>query len=99
MILVTGEFRMPVARREEAVKAMERVIAATLGEPGCIAYSYAEDIREPGLFRVSEQWESREALSAHFAALHMKQWQTERAALGMTGRVVTAFSVNGEEAL
>lgn len=99
MILVTGEFRMPVARRGEAVEAMERVIAATLGEPGCIAYSYAEDIREPGLFRVSEQWESREALAAHFAAPHMTQWQAERAALGMTGRVVTAFSVSGEEVL
>lgn len=99
MIVVTGEFRMPVERRAEAVEAMERVIAATLTEPGCIAYSYAEDVREPGLFRVSEQWESREALSAHFAASHMKQWQTERAALGMTGRVITAYSVSGEEVL
>lgn len=99
MIVVTGEFRMPVERRAEAVEAMERVIAVTLPEPGCIAYSYAEDIREPGLFRVSEQWQSREALAAHFAAPHMKQWQAERVALGITGRVVTAFAVSGEEAL
>lgn len=99
MIVVTGEFRMPVEKRAEAVKAMERVIAATLAEPGCIAYSYAEDIRDAGLFRVSEQWQSREALSAHFAAPHMKQWQIERAALGMTGRAVTAFEVSNEEAL
>lgn len=99
MIVVTGEFRMPVEQRAEAVAAMERVIVATLKEPGCIAYSYAEDIREPGLFRVSEQWESREALAAHFVAPHMKQWQAERAALGMTGREVTAFAISGEEAL
>lgn len=78
---------------------MERVIAATLQEPGCVAYSYAEDVREPGLFRVSEQWESREALAAHFASPHMVRWQAERASLGMSGRVVTAFAVNGEEAL
>lgn len=99
MIVVTGEFRMPVERRAAAVEAMERVIAATLNEPGCIAYSYAEDIREPGLFRVSEQWKNREALAAHFAAPHMKQWQAECAALGMTGRVVTAFTISGEEVL
>lgn len=99
MIVVTGQFRIPVEKRVEAVEAMERVIAATLNEPGCIAYSYAEDIRKPGLFCVSEQWESREALTAHFAAAHMKQWQAERAALGMSGRVVTAFRVNDEEAL
>ncbi|MET0587667.1 MAG: putative quinol monooxygenase [Novosphingobium sp.] len=99
MIIVIGEFRMPVERRTEAVAAMECVIAATLREPGCIAYSYAEDVREPGLFRVSERWESRGALAAHFAAPHMKQWQAERAALGMTGRVLTAFSVSDEEVL
>ena len=99
MIVVIGEFRMPVARRTEAIEAMERVITATLKERGCIAYSYAEDIRERGLFRVSEQWESREALAAHFAAPHMKQWQAERLSMGMTGRVVTAFSVRDQEAL
>jgi quinol monooxygenase YgiN len=99
MIVVTGQFHMPVERRAEAVEAMKRVTAATLREPGCIAYSYAEDIREPGLFRVNEQWESREHLAAHFGATHMKQWQAERAALGLTARNVTAFSVSGEEAL
>ena len=99
MIVVIGEFRMPVARRTEAIEAMERVITATLKERGCIAYSYAEDIRERGLFRVSEQWESREALAAHFAAPHMKRWQAERMSMGMTGRVVTAFSVRDQEAL
>lgn len=99
MIVVTGEFRMPVEQRARAVDAMERVIAATLNEPGCIAYSYAEDIREPGLFRVSEQWDNRAALTAHFATPHMTQWRSERAALGMTGRVVTAFVVSGEEVL
>lgn len=99
MIIVTGAFRIPVANRAKAVEAMERVIAATLREAGCIAYSYAEDVCEIGLFRVSEQWESREALAAHFAAPHMAQWRAEREALGMTGRIVTAFTITGEEPL
>lgn len=99
MIVVTGVFHIPVTNRPEAVEAMERVIAATLCEPGCTAYSYAEDVCEPGLFRVSEQWASREALTAHFAAPHMEQWRAERASLGMTARVVTAFTVSGEESL
>jgi len=99
MILVTGSFRIPVARRTEAAEAMERVIAETLRERGCFAYSYSEDVREPGLFRVSEQWESREALAAHFASPHMTRWQAERTNLGMSERVVTAFTVTGEESL
>jgi quinol monooxygenase YgiN len=84
---------------DAARRAMARVIAATRAEAGCIAYAYAEDVLEPGLFRVSEAWESREALTAHFAAAHMKQWQQERGALGMTGRVVTAHEVSASESL
>lgn len=99
MIIVTGMFRMPVTHRAKALQAMERVIAASLREPGCMAYSYAEDVCDPGLFRVSEQWESREALAAHFATPHMAQWQAERTALGMTGRMVNAFTVSDNEAL
>lgn len=99
MIVVTGEFRMPVERRSEALAAMARVIALSRAEPGCRAYAYAEDVLEPGLFRVIERWDSRAALAAHFEAPHMKAWQQERAELGMTGRQVTAFVVESEDAL
>lgn len=73
---------------------MARVIAASRAEPGCIAYSYAEDVLDPGLFRVSEAWASAAALTAHFDTAHMRQWQQERAALGMTGRHVVRHSVS-----
>lgn len=99
MIVVTGLFRMPVERRDEAVAAMERVVLATRAEAGCLDYAYAEDVLEPGLFRVNERWESREALSAHFTAPQMKIWREEREALGMTGRVVTAHEISDEEGL
>jgi quinol monooxygenase YgiN len=99
MILVVGSFRMPVERRDEALMAMQRVIVASRAEAGCIAYSYAEDVREPGLFRVSELWISREALAAHFEQPHMKAWQEERAAIGLTGREVSAYPVGEPETL
>ena len=99
MIVVTGEFRLPVDSRAEAIAAMARVVAATRGEVGCLEYAYAEDVLEPGLFRVVERWDSRETLARHFEAPHMKQWQAERAEIGMTGRRVTAFIVASEEAL
>ena len=99
MLIVAGTFRLPRERRSAAREAMNRVIAASRAENGCIAYSYAEDLLEPGLFRVSEAWENREALAAHFEAPHMLAWQRERDELGMTDREVTAFTVSGEEAL
>lgn len=99
MILVTGSFRIPVDRIGEVRGAMERVIAASRAEPGCIDYSYAEDVLEPGLFRVSEAWESREALSAHFETEHMRNWQHERAEFGFHDRQVTAQTASQGEDL
>jgi quinol monooxygenase YgiN len=99
MLVVVGSFRLPPASLDAGRAAMARVIAASRTEPGCIGYAYAEDVAEPGLFRVSEAWESREALAVHFATGHMQAWQRERAELGMTDREVTAYEVAGEEAL
>lgn len=99
MIAVIGSFRMPLESREQARLIMERVVKATRAENGCIAYCYAEDVLEPGLFRVSELWESREVLAVHFAAPHMQEWQRERTSLGLSERVIKAYGVSGEEAL
>jgi len=93
VIVVTGSFRLPVERLAEARPAMERVIAASREEPGCLAYAYAEDVVEPGLIRVSEAWVNGEVLARHFEMPHMKQWQEEREALGMTGRAITMHAV------
>lgn len=99
MILVIGTFRLPVDNLAAGRAAMARVIAASRAEPGCLAYAYAEDVLEPGLLRVNEAWESREALAVHFAAPHMQLWRQEREALGMTGREVTAYHAGEPEAL
>jgi len=92
-ILVTGSFRLPPERIGEARAEMARVIEASLAEPGCRAYAYAEDVGEPGLFRVHEEWDSREALDAHFAAPHMRRWQAERERLGFHDRQVVSYEV------
>ena len=99
MIVVIGEFRIPQEHAAEASAAMAKVIAASRAETGCLAYCYAEDVLEKGLFRVSEAWESREALRTHFAMDHMRAWQEERAGFGMSGRRVVAYEVVEEEVL
>lgn len=98
MIAVLGSFRFPVEALDAARPLMRAVLAATLAEPGCRAYSYAEDVAEPGLFRVTELWETRAALSAHFETPHMKQWVEQRAALGFSDRRIAVHEIGpGEE--
>ena len=96
MIVVSGRFRLPVERITEARPAMAKVIAASRAEPGCRAYSYAEDVTEPSLFRVHEEWDDRAALEAHFATAHMREWQAVRETLGFHDRKVSAFDAGVE---
>ncbi len=91
MIVVSGRFRLPPERIAEARPAMTQVVAASNAEPGCRTYSYAEDVNEPGLFRVYEEWDSREAIEAHFQAPHMREWQALRETLGFHDRAVVAY--------
>jgi quinol monooxygenase YgiN len=99
VILVSGRFRLPLDRVAEARPAMAKVIAASRAEPGCRDYSYAEDVTEPGLFRVHEGWDSLEALQAHFATAHMKEWQSVRETLGFHDREVVAHHTDSPVSL
>jgi len=99
MIVVAGRFRLPPERVDEARPAMAKVIAASLAEAGCRTYSYAEDVTEAGLFRVYEEWDSLDALHAHFATEHMREWQAFRETLGFHVRAVSAFEAGTETPL
>jgi quinol monooxygenase YgiN len=48
---------------------------------------------------MSAKCESQAALDAHFATAHMKQWQAERAGLGLSDREITAYTVSGNKVL
>ena len=99
MIAVLGSFRFPTDALAEARPLMRAVIAATRAEPGCRDYAYAEDIAEPGLFRVTELWDSRDALTAHFATPHMEAWVEQRKALGFFDRRISVHELGAGEAL
>lgn len=98
-VVIAGHFRLPLDNIEAAREPMARVVAATREEAGCVKYAYAQDVADPGLFHVSEVWESREALDAHMVSAHMKQWQADRADLDLFDRQITVFTVSGAETL
>ena len=62
--LATGEFEKV---REQAIA----MVRATNEEHGCLHYAFAQDIADPDLIRISERWDSAEALAAHGASAHM----------------------------
>ncbi|NBW75402.1 MAG: antibiotic biosynthesis monooxygenase [Sphingomonadaceae bacterium] len=98
-IAIVGQFRIPAENLASARPLMVAVMQASRAEDGCIEYNYAEDLAEPGLIRVSEVWESRQHLAAHFKSAHMQRWIEERAGLGLSGRQVTGFAAERGEPL
>lgn len=75
MLLIVGTVRLSPANFERARPAMRRMVEASRAEAGCLEYSYAEDVLDPGLIHVKELWQDQLALDQHFASKHIAQWR------------------------
>ncbi|MCW3847266.1 antibiotic biosynthesis monooxygenase [Sphingomonas sp. LB-2] len=93
MILIVGTFRVDPARLDAARPAMAEMIEQSRAETGCIAYSYAEDLFDPGLIHVTERWRDRETLAGHFCAPHLLEWRAKWPALGLGERDLKIYHI------
>ncbi len=91
MVIIMGTVRVDPARLDAARPAMAAMVEASRAEVGCRCYAYSEDVLEPGLIRVSEQWADREALDAHFKTPHMAVWRAAFAEIGISDRRLEVF--------
>lgn len=89
MLVITGTFRVPAHAIEAARPHMAAMIAASRAEPGCLHYSYGEDVLDPGLIHVTEHWADRAALDAHGRAAHIAAWRAAWPGLGIGERELT----------
>lgn len=75
MIIVSGTLKLGSDQLAALRPTARETVEATRLESGCIVYSFAEDLVEPGLIRIYEEWESREALAAHGQTPHIAAWR------------------------
>lgn len=94
MLVVAGHIAIDPSHREEAIAAAVRMMEETAKEAGCLSYVFSADLRDPGRFRIFEEWESAEALEAHFAAPHMAEFQKAVAELGVREMKVQRYEVS-----
>ena len=94
MIIVEGTIR--VADPEVARPHMAAMIAASRAEDGCIDYAYAQDLIDPGLFRVIERWESRAHLAAHLKTQHIRAWRNAWPEIGISDRHLRLYEAEPE---
>lgn len=92
-LIVAGTFRVPPSALDDFRPHMLRMMQASRAEDGCIAYSYAMDVAEPGLIRVFEVWRDQAALDAHLNTPHLAQWRTAWPQHGAGERALRAYDV------
>ena len=98
-LIVAGTVRVPAENLAAFRPHMLEMLAASRAEHGCLAYSYAEDVAEPGLIRVFEIWRDQGALDAHAQAPHMAAWRAAWPAFGVSDRQLSLYQVAAERPL
>lgn len=93
MLLIVGTIRLPAENLTEARPVMKRIVEASRAEDGCLEYSYAEDLFEPGLIHIRELWTEQAALDLHFTTDHVADWRAAWPELGIGERNLRIYEV------
>ena len=93
MIYVVATLTIKPETRAEFIAAATACIKETRKEPGCKTYLFTAELDDPGAFRIFEEWESDEALKAHFHAPHMKRFQAAMGGFGIKGMTVHRYEI------
>jgi quinol monooxygenase YgiN len=82
-------------RRDELATLLERFGGWAAGEPGCRRYIFAATLSDPSRFVLVSEWDTQEALDAHYRSQAFADFQ-----LGLDGLLArpsesTVYSVGG----
>jgi quinol monooxygenase YgiN len=67
MIIVTGDVQASPDSFDEILRLSQEHVQRSRAEPGCVSHDVHIDANNPLRLFFFERWESREALTAHFA--------------------------------
>lgn len=94
MLLVIGTIRVAPEAVARVRPVMDELVRATRLEDGCIEYSCAEDLMDPGLLHVKEIWRDKAAIEAHFQAPHIAKAGAAMADLNVQDRELRMCEVD-----
>lgn len=98
-LIIAGTVRIAPERLAAFRPHQDAMLAASRAEDGCLTYSYAVDVQDPGLVRVFEIWRDQTALDAHFQAPHMATWRAAGVEFGVSDRQLSLYEVASERLL
>ena len=94
MLIVAGTVTIDPAAKKEAEAAAIEIMRDTRKEAGNISYTFSNDLEDPAVFHIYEQWESQAALEAHFKMPHMATFQKRLGELGVVDVSVKKYEIS-----
>ena len=82
-------------RREELAALLERFQRWAAGEPGCRRYTFAAALADPSRFVLVSEWDTQEALEAHYESEAFTDFQFGLDGLLARPSELTVFSGEG----
>jgi quinol monooxygenase YgiN len=73
MVTVVGKIAAKTGTIEKVKSQLMNLVEPSRGENGCFRYSLYQDIDDPAVLVVYENWESRNALDVHMSTAHFKE--------------------------
>lgn len=92
MIYVVATTQVKPEGRAAYIEGAKICIAETRKEKGCVAYELHASVNDPDLFVFVERWETRDDLTAHSRAPHVKVWRELSAPLKASPSVIEIIS-------
>lgn len=99
MIVVQGWVRVHDGDRESLRDAARALVAETRKERGNLAYAFAEDFNDPGLFHIIERWADEEAVAQHMLSPGIAAFLPKLSALRDVKLKISRFDAPEERVL
>jgi quinol monooxygenase YgiN len=71
-LTILARFRAKAGQESRLRRELQRLLAPTRAEAGCISYDLHQSQSDPALFVFYEDWASQAALDAHFQTPHLQ---------------------------
>ena len=65
MLITNVQINAPPGRRDEILKTLRSLLGPTRVLPGCVSCRFYQDVENPNLLTLIEEWEDREALDRY----------------------------------
>jgi quinol monooxygenase YgiN len=95
-VLIAAQIYLEPDGRDQALKSAQPWIDGALSQPGCVHYDWSADLNDPERINVFEEWDSEEALAAHFAGPHYAGMRAHLHASGLVRADSKKYRIDAE---